>query len=545
MIGEPPEANPQCVEDGCVKTYIFNPGDPVEDQITVPIVVYTGASAPTEYLSGGNFWWVKGPASGSGDPSDPTDWTGGQDDTKGHNIFSGEPDDYLTSAPGGAGCNYGTFCHANLHTLDTSGAAGPGRQGCLKCHMVLTYGGWPPGFHHADDTSTVVGTGGLDGVQLPGDNGDTQGDNVFDGWYRFLSGHMAGDAQGVCGIEDADWQATKGSDDHNEYLGSQASLDSAGSLSALGHTMTGYCSGCHGNFHWQEEAGAFVRHPAGRVIPNTGEFSSFTTYDPDAPVARPASSPTRVDFEDWTGEQISVVPGEDLVNCLSCHRAHGSPYPKMLRWDPTYVDACVICHTTKVTETQGRYHVSEVTDCCDCHNMHGQGPPDYYPPYNTTTLIADTITTPNSDPKNVVFPSGGASDFISDGSPVDGVCEVCHTQTKYYRNDGTSPGGEHPLYTGDEPVYLGWDCTSCHSHSNEFRRAANQIHATHFTPIPGPDFPLNEDGCNKCHADGRAQCGADGPYFKSGTDENGDARYNFKETDVCGSESCHIVTPVT
>ena len=27
--------------------------------VTVPVVFYRGASAPTSYLAGGNFWWVK------------------------------------------------------------------------------------------------------------------------------------------------------------------------------------------------------------------------------------------------------------------------------------------------------------------------------------------------------------------------------------------------------------------------------------------------------------------------------------------------------
>jgi predicted CXXCH cytochrome family protein len=54
-----------------------------------------------------------------------------------------------------------------------------------------------------------------------------------------------------------------------------------------------------------------------------------------------------------------VVPGEDVVTCISCHRPHGSPYPDMLRWD--YANdcntgnpdteanpcGCYSCHTTK------------------------------------------------------------------------------------------------------------------------------------------------------------------------------------------------------
>ncbi len=46
-----------------------------------------------------------------------------------------------------------------------------------------------------------------------------------------------------------------------------------------------------------------------------------------------------------------------IVTCLSCHRAHGSPYADLLRWDYDTMIAgnagdatgkgCFVCHTTK------------------------------------------------------------------------------------------------------------------------------------------------------------------------------------------------------
>jgi hypothetical protein len=60
--------------------------------------------------------------------------------------------------------------------------------------------------------------------------------------------------------------------------------------------------------------------------------------------------------------------------------------------------------------------------------------------------------------------------------------------------------------------------------------AMNKMHAAHFVPDPGPDFPLNETGCYYCHADGRLQCQGR-PLF--GDD-------NFLEvTDVC--DACHTL----
>jgi predicted CXXCH cytochrome family protein len=315
-------------------TYDLEVGKMEPYTLTVPVVYYTGASEPTSYLAGGNFYWVA--IDDGSDPDHPND-------NKGHNVFSSNPEDVLTSgAPGishGSGCSWAASCHFNFDLTNDLGMPGlQGRQGCTKCHMLTDDMDYdePTGFHHADDTvAPVVGS----------DLQDPLTDPDFDGFFRFLHGHQSGDNHGVCGIEDADWQASSGPGDHNEYLGFQTSLASAGSFSVTGHTVTSFCSGCHGNFHIQECLpaqqppcyGDWIRHVSGAVLPNSGEFASYTNFDPAAPVARP-------DFTGWTGASSTVTPGTDLVNCLSCHRAHGSPYPKMLRWD---LNGCKTCHTNK------------------------------------------------------------------------------------------------------------------------------------------------------------------------------------------------------
>ena len=423
-------------------TYELDLGGGSGQTVTVPVVYYTGASAPSTHLAGGNFWWVK-------------EGLGG-DDTKGHNVFEGEHDDnfYDDSAgkyysPGnvsGDGCGGLNSCHNNLDQTWT-GMFGT-RQGCTSCHM-LKLGTLINGFHHADDSNIVVGT----------DLDDP------DGFFRFLKGKCSGIASGVCGIEDDDWEATSSSADHNEYLGYQTSLNAAGSFSLLGHTMTGFCSGCHGNFHIQGCLpaqtppcyGDWTRHPAGAVLPDAGEFedafgangSGTGTYDPDVPVARP-------DLTGWTGADADVNLDTDLANCLSCHRAHGSPYPKMLRWDPANISEggrCVTCHTEKVTGTVGQYHYANVGDCNVCHTAHGDGAPDYGPDENMG-LVAQSVTTPTSGDKPVVFIAETGTNSLADGdATLDGICEVCHTGTDFHTN--TDDGTTHQD---------GNDCTSSHCH---------------------------------------------------------------------------------
>jgi predicted CXXCH cytochrome family protein len=159
-----------------------------------------------------------------------------------------------------------------------------------------------------------------------------------DAYFRFLMGHQSGTGHGVCGIEDPDWEATSDSGDHNEYLGSSGTKTDPGSLSVLGHTATGFCCGCHGNKHISSGdpgGGNWIRHPSGAVLLD----DLYTAYNPEVPVSRP-------DLSGYSGPSGTVTPLTDMVMCLSCHRAHGSPYPKMLRWESA--NGCGDCHISAI-----------------------------------------------------------------------------------------------------------------------------------------------------------------------------------------------------
>jgi hypothetical protein len=267
---------------------------------------------PAQPLAGGNFYWVK------------------TDDSKGHNVFPGEGDDNLSTAPGESNTCSGNSCHSNLHLAYTGSlVALNGRQGCTGCHMLYNIDqnhDQPKGFHHAND-----GDPGSEIKSFP--------------WYRFLTGHLYANDDGVRGIEDADWEADANESKHNEYLGQyQSGGNQVGWELSVSRTMTAFCCGCHGNFHQQEQDGTWIRHPSDAIIPNSGEYAAYTSYNPQIPVARSDLN---------GGISPTVTPGEDLVMCLSCHRAHGSPYYKHLRWDyksTTLSEAlygCGVCHTAK------------------------------------------------------------------------------------------------------------------------------------------------------------------------------------------------------
>lgn len=133
----------------------------------------------------------------------------------------------------------------------------------------------------------------------------------------------------------------------------------------------------------------------------------------------------------------------------------------------------------------GHYGIGgSVADCDICHDFAG----GYYnnPPLYNLRWVKSFIEYPPGTPHSVWFISFSGppnSGILADAtSPYDGPCEVCHTKTAHYRNDG-----------GGTPHYQGTNCTSCHPHflsdiTNYFepRFVGNQSHFTHFTDPKGP-----------------------------------------------------------
>lgn len=114
----------------------------------------------------------------------------------------------------------------------------------------------------------------------------------------------------------------------------------------------------------------------------------------------------------------------------------------------------------------------------------------------------------------------------TDSTP-NGICQVCHTQTNHWRNDGT--------YTDDH--FSGQNCTqNCHKHTNGFAHGGGEgedcidCHNTgsHVVHIDKNDPRGPAITCEVCHDFDNM------PYFKSG---EGVAPYDLSETNVCNT--CH------
>ena len=249
------------------------------------------------------------------------------------------------------------------------------------------------------------------------------------------------------------------------------------------------------------------------------------------------------------------------VTCTSCHGIHhtdsdsttcddlGSSMNnadgRILRADGPENECvdnslCQACHTY---EKHGSDDGSPI-GCMVCHGSHehdSSGLPNYFMLKKQVTLVTpksgveETVNLnytsyPPPDNFNLVCLSchnmPGAHD-------VGASCSGCHSHTDGF---GHGSGGS------------GVGCVECHGHDLGTQydpdmmlpysagaqasqgRGTAQSHSTH-TEVDSDDQRGPGIYCDSCHDT------ANFPYFKSGTDGNGDGKYDLAETDVC--DTCH------
>jgi hypothetical protein len=284
--------------------------------------------AATTDLAGGNFAYITGAK---------TRGTGTDSNTAGHNVIDlGTNETVLTSPPG------------DQHTtgITATNFTCSGEYGCHGDRTVEDKLLSLKGVHHTDDSVLKFGT--LDLTSQAPSSG-TVGEKVGRS-YRFLKGVKGGEVSG--------WQASISSTDHNEYFG-DTTMGASSLTFPANNTISGLCAECHGYFHGTgtDECGGtaspWKRHPTDTSLPSSGEYIAYTVYSTVAPVARTSA------WAGWTtgggapsGTVTPTGTNDDIVMCLSCHRAHASPYFKMMRWDyknwpASGTNGCNVCHTSK------------------------------------------------------------------------------------------------------------------------------------------------------------------------------------------------------
>jgi hypothetical protein len=245
-------------------------------------------------LAAGNFYWLTGASGATSTQS------------RGHSIagipYVDDTTNHSYDPRGSCGIN----CHGQLSD-----------KGCDACHLPA---------HHKGNSSS----------------GWADANN---GYYRFL-GPLPASAEhkwGVRGYEDPNWQKNASYTVHNEYSGEAATTGY--------HSISTHCLGCHDSGSYpgccaSDVWASLMVYNATMVLPdNVGHVGSKWAgyrwckpagqtaplsecdYHPMLPIARS-------NITSYTSPSDNVTYGSnDTLMCLTCHRAHASPYDKMLRWD--------------------------------------------------------------------------------------------------------------------------------------------------------------------------------------------------------------------
>ena len=314
--------NPMLLISDCVGCHTYADNTTTITATNIPIVFNT-AGYPSASLAGGNFYGVSG------------------DNSTKHNVAG------LTAAQSLAPPGFKALGTTDRPTgFTTSGS------------------GWGPTSWTAGTQVTCAGTNGCHGDRSTGYDdykavrGAHHANNMAvakDGStvaksYRFLAGIMGSE------ISNYERQDQVSSTSHNAYYG-VTNFSSKQTISYL-------CGECHGNFHGASNLGGsaqvgtqspWFRHPTDVALVASGGSpftTNYTTYDPNIPVAFSTNNTANTTTS-------TVGSGSNIIMCLSCHRAHGSPYYKLMRWN--------IKGTTLLSSPTPNPATDALYGCSKCH----------------------------------------------------------------------------------------------------------------------------------------------------------------------------------
>jgi predicted CXXCH cytochrome family protein len=288
--------------------------------IATPSTAMPSGTPPFNLTPGGDFGWLNKTYY----PSVRNSVTTNYGQTHGHNITAaGYDSGYLQPDPDNPTAPGGTFPTDQL--------------ACTSCHDQHGKGRWTTAGTYSK-TSGAIYTSGSYGA-LPTVSGP---DNLSTGVYRLLRAQDTVD--GVTFPDTPPVAVVNSSYNRSEYY--------TQTRTAYGSGMSDFCSTCHPDMH---TTAGILRHPTGQVMNGSiqGNYNSYVK------TGNMAGSPTTsylsiVPFEEGltystanittlkahaqtndsvlNGPGSGSVPATVTIMCLSCHRAHASAWPNMLKW---------------------------------------------------------------------------------------------------------------------------------------------------------------------------------------------------------------------
>lgn len=273
---------------------------------TVPEYKNTGTEDGANTLAGGNFYWVANAG-----------------DRYGHNVNGIAPiDQTLVTPPGGSGnfsgqltCAGTMGCHGNRN-ID-------GQISALK------------GSHHSKNHQ--VWQSGSDLMSS----------------YRFLDS--------IQGFGDSGYEYQPTAQKHNKYYGVHRTSETE----IVAGTMSSQCAQCHQYYHNGADslnpggllnAGVWLRHPVDYDMSNAVSSTEYQYYNDSSSygdnVYNVIAPVATMDNSNMLNSTVFSKENDAVVMCLSCHRAHGSPFAGAMRWNyrgwpEDGYNGCAVCHTTK------------------------------------------------------------------------------------------------------------------------------------------------------------------------------------------------------
>ncbi len=264
-------------------------------------------------------------------------------------------------------------------------------------------------------------------------------------------------------------------------------------------------------------------------------------------------------------DNFETTGGISLVNsvkvsCSSCHKAHFAdsdastsdvPAASLSDGDGKLLKSNgpgrenpdqSLCHACHIYNQHG---ADSALGCKACHGGHeydAGGNPNYFMLKKQVALdfvpktgLAGTV---NLD--YTAYPPPGN---------LNGICQQCHTLPSGHHEDDTCKEcHSHDLGFAHGSATTGVGCIECHGHdvgtpydadqqapysagvAISQGKGSAQSHSTH-TETDADDQKGSPLYCDSCHDTDNY------PYFKSGTDADGDGKFNLAETDVC--DTCH------